>query len=110
MTSGSLTQTMTIVCDNSRHARGKVNKISAFFIVDGKVAARDNGKERGWGRKKPSCKLCGHSLPDDPRVNRAVEVLAARSGGHDNTATLVEIAAIAMQCASSPNSATLPVQ
>lgn len=43
--------------------------------------------------EKAVCNLCGRSLPDDPRVYRAVTIIAARDG-YEHTASLSEFAAI----------------
>lgn len=104
---------VTVVCDSRRHS-GKVAKVSTFYVQDGAVTARDNGRRprgrrdqrmkvdplgpksirffQGADTEVPACNLCGRSLPDDPRVNRAVVTIAAQ-GGHTFTATLSEVAA-----------------
>lgn len=117
---------VTVVCDNPRHAP-KVAKVSTFYVVDGKVQTRYDGRDRRDRRRRrhmadplhpkaldafmegaepnrPSCNLCGRSLPDDPRVNVAVETVAAQ-GGHEHTCTLTDVAAtIAAQRRTPPTS------
>ena len=104
---------VTVVCDNPRHA-GKVAKVSTFYVTDGKVSLRDNGRPARTRRDRrmkadplhpdavkffregetdvPACNLCGRSLPDDPRVNAAVETFAAQPG-QEHTVTLSLVAA-----------------
>ena len=103
-----------VVCDNPRHT-GKVAKVSTFYVEDGTVRLRDNGqrpRDRRNRRMKadpmhpgslnfffrgvadtPACNLCGRSLPDDPRVAKAVAFIAAQ-GGPSHTVALSDVAAI----------------
>ena len=105
---------ITVVCDNPRHA-GTVAKVSTFYVTDGAVSLRENGRDRRDRQHRkmkadplhpesvkfwrdgvtevPACNLCGRSLPDDPRVTAAVESIAAQHGP-EHTISLSGIAAI----------------
>jgi hypothetical protein len=101
-----------VVCDNPMHT-GKIAKVSTFFVVDGTAQVRENGqlrRDRRYHKLKsdplspaaaeffrqgetevPACNLCGRRLPEDPRVDRAVEAIAKR-GGAEQTVTLSDVA------------------
>jgi len=79
---------------NRRETRKKVDPSNPKFTDYDEGGAYFDGffYANGGTNEIASCNLCGCTLPDDPRVYRAVEFIATRDG-YEHTASLSDVAA-----------------